>query len=130
MTLKINDLKVGDVIQSGDYFRKIIDVFPNSVLVSVSWNNNSEDNYKEMSKKEASDLYSEYDLKDYTLVKQEWSWKKLKQNDNYWFLDAYGNLNTSIWTANEYDLFRAKSDNIYQTKKDAQEAYKLIMSKE
>ena len=130
MTLKISDLRVGDVIQIGDYFRKIIDVFPNSVLVSVSWNNNSEDNYKEMRKKEASDLCSEYDLKDYTLVKQKWSWKDLKEEDEYWFIDIYGHLNINIWTASEYDLFRAKSGNVYQTKKDAQEAYKLIMSKE
>ena len=41
-----------------------------------------------------------------------------------------GDIYNTIWSNYEIDLFRAKSGNIYQTEKEAEEAYKLIMSKE
>ena len=130
--IKIKDLKKGDVLQNGDYFKKVISVINEDMIVlSFTWSNISSKEYTAKMSQETSGIYGQYELKNYTLVKKDLSWRDLKEEDEYWYLDSTGNIFCGRpFNDGEIFLFRAKSNNIYQTKKDAEEAYKVIMSKE
>lgn len=129
--ITIKELKKGDIIQINNRFRKVISIINEDlVALSADWyKHNSKENIEQWSQS-FNNLYTQYDLKDYILVKQEWSWKDLKVGDEYCHINSMGDIYNTIWSNYEIDLFRAKSGNIYQTEKEAEEAYKLIMSKE
>ncbi len=129
--IKIKDLKKGDILQSNNWFRKVISIINEDlVALSESWDKDSVKEYIKECSQNYYQSYTDYSLEDYTLVKQDWSWKDLKNKDKYWVLHISGSVSYIFWENTKSDAFRAKSGNIYQTEKEAEEAYELIMSKE
>ena len=128
--ITIKDLKKEDILQNDNCFRKVISIINEDLVVlSQSWHNNSVKEHITEISQEIAVICSNYELKDYTLVKKDWSWRDLKVGDEYWNFNEDGTY-ADIWENDKYDMFRVKSGIIYQTEKDAKEAYELIMSKE
>ncbi len=133
--MKIKDLKIGDIIKHKDMFHKILDKTDNLVAVSFCrLEEHSKENIKEYSLR-YSCHFSEYDLKDFTLVIPEWKASELKYGDRYWYINCglpYNSIGVdwAIWHNDKFDRFHLKSGNIYQTEKDAEKAYQEIMNKE
>ena len=129
--IKIKDLKKGDILQSNNWFRKVISIINEDlVALSESWDKDSVKEYIKECSQNYYQSYTDYSLKDYTLVKQDWSWRNLEDGNRYWYLDEHGKKSYDYWDNYIIDQFRVKSGNIYQTEKEAEEAYELIMSKE
>ena len=129
--ITIKDLKKGDVIQSDNHFTKVISVINEDVVaLSNSWEIKDGKEHISDSSQSLCGIYCAYDLKKYALVTPEWKASELKVGDKYWCLDIYGNVVGGLWGGDNVDRYRLKTNNIYQTEKDAEEAYELIMSKE
>lgn len=119
MKYKVNDI----IINKSGKKRQILEVLTQTYIVSVL------DKFEYAD----SDLFTETELdkRGYTLYQEPkpkivWGDKNSMFKD-YWYLDSCGYVSSSNWTNNSYDIFRLKTNNIFDTEEECEARLKEIL---
>jgi len=58
----------------------------------------------------------------------EWSADKLKKANDYWYIDSDGDVDWCLWHNDNIDIYRLKTNNIFQDEASARAKYEEIMN--
>lgn len=109
-------IKVGDIVDLEGYKREVLAIVDRAIIFDYRSHYGSQ-----------IDTLEGLVVGNYSLVIPEWKASELKEGEGYWYLDSLGDQSTSTWESHPKHRFRLKSNNIYRTEEDANQAYKKII---
>lgn len=133
-------LKKGDIITRGDYSKMVLGVLDELCFVSDPWEEGHSERIIQANQQEGGYFYTIESLarQDYSLLIPDWSPDKLKEGDEYWYVENNYMYGVQVERDN-YSSDDEKSDNkftyykklglIFQTKEQAEAKLQEIMSK-